>query len=164
MWVPALLLDLTCHVCLKDDHEVCDAPCKYVLLPRILRCKARVAIPATSPFNTRSIYQEGFHWCLDPSEFHFGIGLGGKRDLGLGSRAGHSESLDSSVDSQGVQIYLYTLESTLESRLSGWPALEPRPRSLLPPNPMPKWNTGGARHQLNPFQCMLLVSKRVLLY
>ena len=62
---------------------------------------------------------------------------------------------------QGVQIYLYPLESTLESRLSDWPAMESRPRFLLPPNPMPKWNSGGARHQQNTSQYLPLVLKGV---
>ena len=55
-------------------------------------------------------------------------------------------SLDSRVDSKVYTIYLYSLESNLESRLSDWLALEPRPRPLLPPNPMPKWNSGAAMY------------------
>ena len=54
---------------------------------------------------------------------------------------------------------MYILESTLESTISGWPALEPRPRSPLPPNPMPKWNSGGPRYRLIPSQHTLLVLK-----
>ena len=49
------------------------------------------------------------------------------------------------------EIYLDTLESTLEYRLLGWPAVQLRPRSLLPPNPMPKCQR-GARHRLNHSQ------------
>ena len=45
--------------------------------------------------------------------------------------------LQCGLQGQGVQIYLYTLVSTIEPRLSDWPALEPRPRFILSPNPMP---------------------------
>ena len=54
---------------------------------------------------------------------------------------------------------MHTLVSTLESRLLDWLALQPRPRYLLSPNPMPKWNAGGARHRMIPSQYMLLVLK-----
>ena len=54
---------------------------------------------------------------------------------------------------------LKSIEQDLKSKLLDWPALEPRPRSLLPPNPMQKWNSGRARHQLNTSQYKLLILK-----
>ena len=42
-----------------------------------------------------------------PLGFHFGIGFGGRRDLGLGSIAGKLYSLDSSLDSR-MYIYICT--------------------------------------------------------
>ena len=60
-----------------------------------------------TPFNMRSIYWEGISQCLVFPVFHFGIRFGGRRDLGLGSRADQSKSLDSSVDSR-VFIYFCT--------------------------------------------------------
>ena len=39
-------------------------------------------------------------------EFHFDIEFGGRRDLGLGSRAGQHESLESSVDSKAAQTQI----------------------------------------------------------
>ena len=65
---------------------------------------------------------------------------------------------------EGVQIYWYTLESTVESRLWSWPALEPTPRCLLPPNSMSKWNFEGASHWLVSSQHMVLVMKGVVVH
>ena len=43
-----------------------------------------------APFKTRTMYLEGISQCYAPSGFLFGVGFAGRRDLGLGSRAGQS--------------------------------------------------------------------------
>ena len=72
------------------------------------------------------------------------------------SRLLHFHSMIVSVKKLGVQVYLYTLESTLESRLASSGA-----QAQLPSSTKPNACQSGtpARHQEIPSQYMLLVMK-----